>query len=208
MSSDNTNSGSDISKSIEESCETTTKDNFPVVSSKDLGELAKKLPIESTVRVSDRGFQPHILLKNVNDEPYWRPYNYEPIEEVRIIHKWELDGQRMFQDKARSSAELRKLQQVLMATVLVNEFYELETLDCEMLPMMLQTLVTKIGLEWYQEDNGKDKEPSDEEIAPYFTLVTEYINSYVATKNGAVVTSRQLAESMKRNEKDKMFAIM
>ena len=207
MNKSNTNLGNGSSGSIGDP-QLTTKDNFPVVSSKELGELAKTMPLESTIRVSDRGFQPHILLKNINGDPYWRAYNYEPLEEIRVIHEWELKGQKMFQEKARSSEELRKLHQVLMATVLVNEFYELESLDAEMLQMMLQTLVTKLGLEWYHEDNGKDKEPSEDEIAPYFTLVSEYINSYVATKNGVMVTSKQLAESMKLNEKDKMFSIM
>lgn len=178
--------------------EGTSSENVRVIKFDELEGL-KNLPADTIVRVSDRMFRPYIRLEDAHGEPIWRPFNWEPIEEIKKIHKWENEGQKLFEDKARDSEELNALRELVIAVALVIHFYEMGE---ETHQQLLEIAISKFAIEWYKKDHdGKEPAQTESDLAPYHNLVTRYIKLYVDTVNGARQSTEQLAEQVNAEEK-------
>lgn len=156
---------------------------------KDLPDAASRHPEETVVYVADEMFRPYILLKDIDGKPYWRPYDGQPIENVRKYHKWELEAQRQFKDTCRSQEELDALRNVIMSVQIMYDFLEMDVNDNEGIEQFLALITTKTALLWYCKDTGVKYEgydkttPPDEAIQPYLQLAWFYIKSYMDTMN-------------------------
>lgn len=157
----------------------------------ELHGLVDKYPIETIVHVSDENGKPYILLKDIDDKPYWRPYGYEKIEDVRRFHEWELNAQRKFREESRSPEELDELRNLIMSICLVTDFFELVDEKQE----FIAGLLTKISAIWYCRDKKLDYNTFDPEkidasqekdMMAYFQLAMFYVNSFLTTMEQAV----------------------
>jgi len=128
-------------------------------------------------------FRPYILLKDVEGNPYWRPYGGEPITTVRLFHKWELEAQKKFKDEHRSVDEIDYLKNLLMSVSMVIDFFDLGD---NVRQDMLGGVLDKISFKWFCKDKGLDENtfvPQDheEELKVYFNLVMFYVTSFFST---------------------------
>lgn len=139
--------------------------------------------------VADEMFRPYILLKDIDGNPYWRPYGGESIEDIRKFHKWELDAQKEFKDNARSPEDLDELRNIVFATNMFLSFFGFSDDDPDFAQQMFGELVHRIAKKWYSKDKGlvyKEvlKDPSkiqSEELAVYFQLAFNYISNLYMT---------------------------
>ena len=155
---------------------------------KDLADAALKHDIETIVYVADEMFRPYILLKDIDDNPYWRPYDGQPIEMVRKYHAWELEAQKQFKEKSRSQEEIDELRNVLLAVQVVYGFFELEEQkDDTFIGDVLTVVSTKTALMWYCKDlnkkyedvrKGVDDPGEKSTLNAYFSLSWYYISNF------------------------------
>ena len=157
---------------------------------KDLPDAALKHDIETIIYVADEMFRPYILLKDIDDNPYWRPYDGQPIEMVRKYHEWELNAQKQFKEKHRSQAEIDTLRNVLMAIQVVYGFFEMDLSDAEFMQQLLAAVATKTSTDWLCKDKNvsfdyvlkeEHTEEEEAELNEYFSLAWQYISSYFNT---------------------------
>ena len=149
----------------------------------ELCDEADKHPVETIIKVKDENFRPYILLLDVDNNKYWRPYGGEKIEDIRVFHKWELEAQRKFKDEHRSTDELDYLRNILMSIWVLSNFFGFEE---EMVNELMAGAITKIATKWYCADNKLDEktinvEEHDEQLKIYFSLASFYVSSFFAT---------------------------
>lgn len=158
--------------------------------------MAKKLPEESIIYVTDMNNRPFILLKDINGELFWRPYGGEPIEQIRKFHKWELEAQEKFANDHRSNDEVDALREILMAVSLVSTYFEL---DEQTKNDFIAGILSKTSIDWYCSDKKIDRsklvpdkskldpdEKTVEELHSYYALVAFYVNNFFNMINEVV----------------------
>lgn len=174
-----------------------TDDQVKIVKSSELPDLAQQLPEETVVRVSDELFQPYILLKDKDDNPYWRRYNWAPIEQVRQWHKFEIEADKIFGDKKRDQEDLDFLRELFTATSLVVNFYELGE---ETHQELTAGAIAKIAVLWMKKDL-KTENLTDEQMSQHYevyaNLVVRYIQLLVSTMMSAKIMTEQASEAIK-----------
>ena len=138
--------------------------------------------------MTDELFRPYILLKDIDGKPYWRPYGGEPIEEVRVFHKWELEAQKQFKEKSRSQDELDYVRNACLAIRLITDLLGIHEDGDELkVSDLLESVGYQICVRWYCKDKGIDYktfnvvETEDEELKVYYQLAMFYIQSFVNT---------------------------
>ena len=149
----------------------------------ELCDEADKHPVETIIKVKDENFRPYILLLDVDNNKYWRPYGGEKIEDIRIFHKWELEAQKKFKNEHRSTDELDYLRNILMSIWVLSNFFGFEE---EMVNELMAGAITKIATKWYCTDKKLDEktinvEEHDEQLKIYFSLASFYVSSFFAT---------------------------
>lgn len=158
-------------------------------------DKAKELPIESIIYVSDEQFRPYILLKDIDDQPYWRPYGGESIENIRKFHEWELEAHKKFKDERRTAEEIDYLRNALMSISFVVNFFNLDT---DIQQDFLGGVLDKTAFIWFCKDKKLDlktfkPEEHADELQPYLSLAAFYITSFFDTIEQ--VTAQTLASA-------------
>ena len=166
-------------------------------------EKVSSLPEETIALSSDEGNRPYILLKDIDDKPYWRPYGGEPIEEVRRYHKWEVEAQRHLKEKARTINEVDTVRNAVASVFTIGNLLDM---TAEETTTFLEAVCYKISLRWYCADNGidyakltvpTDKDWEDGKI--YYQMAMFYVQSYCRTFTLAKATN-DVAKEAKREE--------
>lgn len=136
-------------------------------------------------------YRPYILLKDIDNEPYWRPYGGEKIEDLRKYHAWELEAQKKFKDEHRSQEEIDYLRNLLMSITMIASFFEFdETFKQD----MLGELLARMSIQWYCKDNKVDihgfrPEGYEDKLNPYYNLVAFYVSSFFTTVQNVQVNA-------------------
>ena len=157
-----------------------------LLSKKDLQERISEFPEETIANVSDEMFRPVILLKDIDGNPYWRPYGGESLEDVRMFHKWELEAQKQFKEKSRSQEELDYLRNAIMSVSMICDLLDITEEGDLTVSELLSSVGWKISIRWYCKDNGHDYKTYDidqvtEDIKVYYQLAMFYIQSFINT---------------------------
>lgn len=149
----------------------------------ELPDKAQELPIETIVRVKDRSYRPYILLNDIDDKPYFRPYGGESMEDLRKFHKWELEAQKKFRDEKRTDDEVDYLRNVLMSVWTFTNFFDMGE---EFMQETVGNVITKIAIIWYCKDKNMkvsefDPEKHAEDSGSYLSLASFYVSSFFST---------------------------
>jgi len=157
------------------------------LSREEMEEKVSSLPEETIVNCASEMFRPYILLKDIDDKPYWRPYGGEKLEDLRRYHKWELDAQRHLKEKARSQEEVDYFRNAMLAVALVADLLDMNGDDGKELMEMIDSAAYAISLRWYCKDKGIDRKTfdpmtnPDEELPVYYQMAVFYATSFANT---------------------------
>ena len=144
--------------------------------------------VDTIIMASDEMFRPYILLLDIDNNKYWRPYGGEKIEDVHKFHEWEIEAQRHFKEKARSQEEIDYFRNAMLAIGLLSDLLNLnQENDESFAKQLIESAVFAIAMRWYCKDKGLDYRkfiPSQEtetDMNIYYQLAMFYATSFVNT---------------------------
>jgi hypothetical protein len=144
--------------------------------------------VDTIIMASDEMFRPYILLLDIDGNKYWRPYGGESIEDIHRFHKWEIEAQRHFKDKARSQDEIDYFRNAMLSIGLLTDLLSLnQDKEESIASQLVESAVFAIAMRWYCKDKGLDhrkfvpSSETEEDMNVYYQLAMFYANSFANT---------------------------
>ena len=149
------------------------------VSLADLEKL-KSEPAWTIVCIKELMNKPYILLGDEKTEPkdrMWVCYTGDTKEHMLQYFHWMDESKKLYAAKARSSAEMDELRQVMLSIGVLADLFK----DDEYIENTTKCALTKIAMRWWRTDHPDQEVTdetiiSDEQFIPYLDLVIKYVD--------------------------------